>query len=110
MKDIAIAGLDGNVWAKLENSNVTPGEMQNILQNYDCRHYLASTGIDLDGQKYFYFSGDDEVMRGKQGKRGVHLVKTNQALHVGIYVAPMEPSATATVTEKLGDYLKGVGY
>ena len=49
-------------------------------------------------------------MRGKQGKGGVHLVKTNQALLVGVYEAPMEPSAAATVTEKLGDYLKGVGF
>ena len=110
LKDAAIAGHDGNVWAKSANFNVTTGEIQNILQNYDCQHNLASTGINLGGQKYFYLSGDDEVMRGKQGKGGVHLVKTNQALLVGVYDAPMEPSAAATVTEKLGDYLKGVGY
>merc|ERR1712215_412824 len=103
LKDAAIAGHDGNVWAKSANFNVTPGEIQNILQNYDCQHNLASTGINLGGQKYFYLSGDEEVMRGKQGKGGVHLVKTNQALLVGVYDAPMEPSAAATVTEKLGD-------
>ena len=110
LKEAAIAGHDGNLWAKSANFNVTTGEIQTILQNYDTQHNLASTGFTLGGQKYFYLSGDEEVMRGKQGKGGVHLVKTNQALLVGVYEAPMEPSAAATVTEKLGDYLKGVGY
>eukprot|EP00090_Calanus_glacialis_P004156 TRINITY_DN13071_c0_g1_i1.p1 TRINITY_DN13071_c0_g1~~TRINITY_DN13071_c0_g1_i1.p1 ORF type:complete len:126 (+),score=35.03 TRINITY_DN13071_c0_g1_i1:55-432(+) len=110
LKEAAIAGHDGNLWAKSANFNVTSGEIQTILQNYDTQHNLASTGFSLAGQKYFYLSGDEEVMRGKQGKGGVHLVKTNQALLVGVYEAPMEPSAAAIVTEKLGDYLKGVGY
>merc|ERR1719420_878966 len=60
--------------------------------------------------KYFYLSGDDEVIRGKQGKGGVHCVKTNQALLVGVYEDPMAPGTAAQITEKLGDYLKGVGY
>eukprot|EP00092_Neocalanus_flemingeri_P002366 GFUD01002531.1.p1 GENE.GFUD01002531.1~~GFUD01002531.1.p1 ORF type:complete len:126 (+),score=24.96 GFUD01002531.1:43-420(+) len=110
LKEAAIAGHDGNLWAKSANFNVTPGEIQNLLQNYDCQQNLASTGFLLAGQKYFYLSGDDEVMRGKQGKGGVHVVKTTQALLVGVYEAPMEPSTAATITEKLGDYLKGVGY
>merc|ERR1712183_144011 len=110
LKEAAIAGHDGNLWAKSANFNVTSAEIKNILSNYDCQSNLASSGFSLAGQKYFYLSGDDDVMRGKQGKGGVHLVKTNQALLVGVYEAPMEPSAAATVTEKLGDYLKGVGY
>ena len=110
LKEAAIAGHDGNLWAKSADFNVTSGEIQTILLNYDTQYNLASTGFSLGGQKYFYLSGDEEVMRGKQGKGGVHLVKTNQALLVGVYEAPMEPSAAATVTEKLGDYLKGVGF
>ena len=110
LKEAAIAGHDGNLWAKSANFNVTSGEIQTILLNYDTQYNLASTGFTLGGQKYFYLSGDEEVMRGKQGKGGVHLVKTNQALLVGVYEAPIEPSAAATVTEKLGDYLKGVGF
>ena len=37
-------------------------------------------------------------------------MKTNQTLLVGVYEAPMETAIAATVTEKLGDYLKGAGY
>jgi len=110
LKEAAIAGHDGNVWAKSTNFNVTPGEIQAILNNYSSQESLASTGFSLGGTKYFYLSGDDEVIRGKQGKGGVHCVKTNQTLLVGVYDAPMEPATAATITEKLGDYLKGVGY
>jgi len=107
----AICGHDGNLLAKSENFNVTAGELQAILQKYDNRSQLAASGFVLGGQKYFYISGYDEVIRGKQTKlRGVHLVKTNQTLLVGVYEDPMNPARAATVTEKLGDYLKGVGY
>merc|ERR1712029_680266 len=110
LKDAVIAGHDGNVWAKSQNFNVTPNEIQAILSNYGNQDALASSGLNLGGTKYFYLSGDDEVIRGKQGKGGVHCVKTNQTLLVGVYEAPMEPGTAATITEKLGDYLKGVGY
>ena len=110
LKNAAIAGHDGNVWAKSPDFNVTPTEIQTLLTNYGNQESLASGGISLGGQKYFYLSGDDEVIRGKQGKGGVHCVKTNQTLLVGIYDSPMEPAQAATITEKLGEYLKGVGY
>ena len=110
LKNAVIAGHDGNVWAKSQDFNVTPNEIQALLSNYSNQESLASSGISLGGQKYFYLSGDDEVIRGKQGKGGVHCVKTNQALLVGIYDSPMEPAQAATITEKLGEYLKGVGY
>merc|ERR1712029_915042 len=93
----AIAGIDGNIWAKSPDFNVTPSEIQTLVQNYDT-------------QKYFYLSGNEEVMRGKQGKGGVHVVKTNQTVLVGVYEDPMQPAEAATVTETLGDYLKGAGY
>ena len=130
-------------------------EIKVLVDNYDSQHNLASTGFHLGGQKYFYLrwcrerqnlilplgprdssriyqyrkcrcSGNDDVVRGKQGKGGVHVVKTNQVLKVwdtsskpkifshavilGLYEEPMQPAEAATVTETLGDYLKGVGY
>ena len=33
-----------------------------------------------------------------------------QAVILGLYEEPMQPAEAATVTETLGDYLKGVGY
>ena len=58
-------------------------------------HFLSNRNygrFSLGGQKYFYLSGDEEVLRGKQGKGGVHCVKTGQALLVGVYEDPMAPA------------------
>merc|ERR1739838_505283 len=98
LKNAAIAGHDGNLWAKSENFNVTQDEMKAILENYGSQENLASSGFSLSGQKYFYLSGDEEVLRGKQGKGGVHCVKTGQALLVGVYEDPMAPAQAATIT------------
>nr|ALS04924.1 profilin [Pseudodiaptomus poplesia] len=110
MSKAAIAGKDGSIWAKSNGFNLTAEEVKKILDSYDNPSSLASSGINLEGQKYFFLSGNDEVLRGKQGKGGVHLMKTSQALLIGVYDEPMAPNQAATITESLGEYLKGFGY
>lgn len=46
----------------------------------------------------------------EQGKEGVVIVKTVQALLVAHYPESVQPGQAVTVVEKLGDYLIGVGY
>merc|ERR1711955_130900 len=91
LKGAAIAGLDGNIWAKSEGFNITVDEIKTVLNNFDEPSKLASTGINVCGTKYFYLSGNDEVLR-------------------GIYNEPMQGPQAATITEGLGTYLKGCGY
>merc|ERR1711942_593320 len=110
LKQAAIAGLDGSIWAKSGDFNITSEEVKRVVDNYDNQLAFASTGINLAGQKYFYLSGTDDVMRGKQGKGGVHIMKTEKAVLVGVYDEPMQGAEAATVTESLGSYLKGCGY
>ena len=62
LKEAVIAGHDGNVWAKSSNFNVTPGEIQAILNNYSSQESLASSGFSLGGTKYFYLSRNYEVI------------------------------------------------
>jgi profilin len=45
-----------------------------------------------------------------QGKEGVLIVKTTQAIIVSHYGESAQPGAAANVVEKLADYLIGVGY
>ena len=59
--------------------------------------------FSLGGQKYFYLSGDEEVLRGKQGKGGVHCVKTGQALLVGVYEDPMAPAQAGMYADHVLD-------
>lgn len=106
----AIAGLDGNVWAKSDNFEVTKDELSRIVQGFDKIDLLTSGGVTLAGSRYIYLSGTDKVIRAKLGKTGVHCVKTNQAVVVSLYEDPVQPQQAASVVEKLGDYLVSCGY
>jgi len=110
LKQAAIAGLDGSIWAKSAEFNITPEDVKKVLTNYNDTTAFASSGINLAGQKYFFLSGNEDVLRGKQGKGGVHIMKTNQAVLVGVYDDPMLAPEAANITEGLGNYLKGCGY
>ena len=110
LKQAAIAGLDGSIWAKSNDFNISPEEVKKVLNSYTDTSVMASSGINLAGQKYFFLSATDDVVRGKQGKGGVHIMKTNQAVLVAVYDDPMLAPEAATVTETLGNYLKGCGY
>jgi profilin len=110
LEKAAIAGFDGNIWAKSENFNLTAVEVKKIVENYENASVFASSGISLEGAKYIYLSGNEDVLRAKLGKGGVHIYKTNQAVLLGVYADGMQPSEAATVTETLGNYLKTFGY
>jgi profilin len=46
----------------------------------------------------------------EQGKQGVIIVKTKQALLITHYPETVQPGTAANTVEKLGAYLIGVGY
>ena len=96
------------------NFNLESSEVKNLISCYDCQEKLAASGFHLGGQKYFYlrlaliflvsifiigayfYSGDDNVVRGKQGKGGVHVMKTCQvqqtlALFVSLSLTSSSP-------------------
>lgn len=106
----AIAGLDGNVWARSEGFNVTGEELTRLVQGFDHVDTLTSGGVTLAGNRYIYLSGTDKVIRAKLGKVGVHCVKTQQAVVISLYEDPIQPQQAASVVEKLGDYLVSCGY
>lgn len=106
----AIAGLDGNVWARSEGFNVTPEELTRLVQGFENVDTLTSGGVTLAGSRYIYLSGTDKVIRAKLGKVGVHCVKTQQAVVISLYEDPIQPQQAASVVEKLGDYLVSCGY
>jgi len=106
----AIAGHDGNLWAKSENFEVSKDELAKLVQGFDKQELLTSGGVTLAGQRYIYLSGTERVVRAKFGKVGVHCMKTQQAVVVSLYEEPIQPQQAASVVEKLGDYLITCGY
>merc|ERR1712002_1172767 len=68
LKGAAIAGLDGNIWAKSEGFNITVDEIKTVLNNFD-----------------------------KPSKGGIHIMKTKQTPLIGIYNEPMQGPQAATI-------------
>jgi len=110
VKHAVICGHDGNIWAQSAGFTVAVDELKALLAKYSNTDQLAQSGITIANMKYMYLSSSDKVVRAKKGTSGVHCIKTTQALIVCLYEDPIVPEQAATVTEKLGEYLIGVGY
>lgn len=110
IKHAVICGHDGNIWAQSADFKVDPAELKALVSKYESTEQLAQSGITVGGTKYMYLSSTDKVIRGKKGTSGVHCIKTIQAVIICIYEDPVVPEQAASVTEKLGEYLIGVGY
>lgn len=106
----AIAGHDGNVWAKSEAFEISKDEVAKIVAGFDNESLLTSGGLTIAGTRYIYLSGTDRIIRAKLGKVGVHCMKTQQAVVISLYEEPIQPQQAASVVEKLGDYLITCGY
>jgi len=114
IKHAVICGHDGNIWAQSSDFKVSPEELRALAGKFDKVDQLAGSGLTLAGIKYMYISSDMErplkVVRGKKLADGVHCIKTAQTFIICIYEKPVMPEQAASVTEKLGDYLMGVGF
>lgn len=110
VKHAAIAGHDGNVWAKDDHFNPTEEDVLKIFKGFSDKNLLQTTGLTIGGERYIYLSGDEKIIRAKKAKIGVHCMKTKQAIVVALYEDPIQPQQCATVVEKLGDYLESCGY
>jgi len=113
VKNAVICGHDGNIWAKSGDFAVTTDELKNIIGKFNDVGKLAETGITVAGTRYMYLSSRDggiKVVRAKKDRNGVHCIQTTQTYIVCTYAEPTVPEQAALVTEKLGDYLVGVGY
>jgi len=106
----AIAGHDGNVWAKSEGFEISKDEVAKIVAGFENESLLTSGGVTIAGTRYIYLSGTERIIRAKLGKVGVHCMKTQQAVVISLYEEPIQPQQAASVVEKLGDYLITCGY
>eukprot|EP00730_Choanoeca_flexa_P005480 TRINITY_DN11956_c0_g10_i4.p1 TRINITY_DN11956_c0_g10~~TRINITY_DN11956_c0_g10_i4.p1 ORF type:complete len:148 (+),score=15.98 TRINITY_DN11956_c0_g10_i4:57-446(+) len=109
----ALHGLDGSPWATSAGFQVAPAEATTIVNalNADPTS-LAGTGIKLAGVKYMFIRAEPgrSVYGRKGGDAGCVVVKTNQALVIGVYEGGIQGGSCTSVVEKLADYLVGVGY
>lgn len=106
----AIHGLDGNPWAMSAGFNVSLAEMKAIIAAFSDQSAARSNGLHAAGERFIFLRGDDRSLYGKKGATGLVCIKTSKAIIVGYYNDTIQPGEATTVIEKLGDYLRSVGY
>ncbi|EAL63837.1 profilin I [Dictyostelium discoideum AX4] len=107
----AILGAnDGGVWAKSSGINITKPEGDGIAALFKNPAEVFAKGALIGGVKYMGIKGDPQSIYGKKGATGCVLVRTGQAIIVGIYDDKVQPGSAALIVEKLGDYLRDNGY
>ncbi|KAL6718328.1 profilin, required for normal timing of actin polymerization in response to thermal stress [Lecanora helva] len=132
----AIFNKEGtSVWASSEGFTVAPAEIKEVIASYsdtaDIKK-IQSGGFRIAGEKYMTIKADEKSVYGKkvhqksllmgkvmmekltdlilQGREGIVIVKTQQAILVAHYPESVQPGQATNTVEQLGDYLIGVGY
>ncbi|KAF2425343.1 Profilin/allergen [Tothia fuscella] len=107
----AIFSVDGkDSWAHSPDFKIDPAEMKVILDGFTNPDKLWGEGFKVNGVKYTTIKVEDGSIYGKQGKTGMIIVKTVQALLLAHHPDTVVTGNCANTVEKLGEYLRGVGY
>jgi profilin len=106
----AILGLAGGVWAKSEGFQLSSDEQKAIISAFNNPDGVLASGLRIANEKYFGVRTEDRSIYLKKGGDGAVLVKTTQAVLLGIYKAPLQASPATVTVEKLGDYLVNAGF
>eukprot|EP01064_Diplonema_japonicum_P038631 TRINITY_DN941_c0_g2_i2.p1 TRINITY_DN941_c0_g2~~TRINITY_DN941_c0_g2_i2.p1 ORF type:complete len:130 (+),score=45.99 TRINITY_DN941_c0_g2_i2:102-491(+) len=114
VKNAALLGIDGSVWAKDAAFGLTPEEAVAIAGGMGeaSGAYFQANGCTIAGEKHFTlrFIGDEGLFYGKKGAAGVCIAKSTQCLVVGTYAEGQTPGGCNVAVEGMKDYLIGAGY
>jgi len=107
----AIFSVNGkDNWAHSPNFTIKPEEMKVIIDAYTDSGHVLAEGFKVNGVKYTVLKVEDNSLYAKQGKNGMIIVKTVQALLLAHHPDTVVTSNCANTVEKLAEYLRSVGY
>lgn len=99
-----------SLWAQSGSFHLDALEISSIARGYDDPSNLQTSGLHVQGQKYFLLRADDRSIYGKRDAEGMVAVRTKQAILIAHYPAGVVAGDATTVVEKLADYLISVSY
>ncbi|KAK4204164.1 putative profilin [Triangularia verruculosa] len=107
-----------STWAATPGFTVAPSEITaiiSILNESDKSNGPAATkafaeGIHVAGERYVATRNEDRHVYGRQGRTGICIVKTKQAILIGHYGENVQAGNATQTVEALADYLVGLGY
>ncbi|KAJ5077785.1 profilin [Anaeramoeba ignava] len=106
----AICGLDGSVWAKSANFNITATEIKAIVAGFADGSSLYANGVRANGVKYTCVRALDDLVAGKSTNGGIVCQKSNQSVIVGVYEGEIQPGNANKVVGQFTDWMKEQGY
>jgi len=113
-KAAIISAAGDSTWAASSGFTVQPAEMKNLVNilnaTGDAIDKAHSEGVHVNGERYVVTKIEDRSMYCRQGRTGIVVVKTKQAVLVGHYGEDMQAGNAAQTVEALADYLIKVGY
>ncbi|KAL7628907.1 profilin, required for normal timing of actin polymerization in response to thermal stress [Parahypoxylon ruwenzoriense] len=109
---ISVAG--DSVWATSSGFTVNPEEMKNLVAvlsvNSGAVDKAHADGIHIAGERYVVTRIEERSVYGRQGRTGICVVKTKQAIIIGHYGEGQQVGNATQTVEALADYLIKVGY
>jgi len=117
-----VSAAGDSVWATTTGFNPTPAEFQQIVailaekdkSNRPAVIKAYGDGIHVAGQRYVATRIEDEKeskhVYGRQGKSGIIIVSTKQAILIGHYGENVQVGNATQTVAALADYLIGLGY
>ncbi|KAJ1927716.1 profilin, required for normal timing of actin polymerization in response to thermal stress [Tieghemiomyces parasiticus] len=106
----AIYGQQGGCWAQSNGCTLSDEEFQKISHGFQDVSQLGQTGLVVNGIKYFALLCDDTTLRGKKGDNGVLIIKSNQAIVIGVFDSRMQPGEANLKLDDVVKNLKNSGY
>ncbi|KAK1766802.1 profilin [Phialemonium atrogriseum] len=113
-KGAIISAAGDSVWASSPDFQIKPEEQKalvDILNNSGGAVEKAhSDGVYVTGIRFVVTKIEDRSLYGRQGRTGIVVVKTKQAVLVGYYDEGKVAGNAAQTVEALADYLINAGY
>jgi len=106
----AILGQQGGVWAIKKGFTLADDEQAAIIAAFNNLDHTQSHGLKVGGEKYFTTTAETTRILGMKGPKSLIVVKTIQAIIVGVSEPPVQLPEMSAVVEKLGDYLRSLQY
>jgi len=115
-KAAIISAAGDSVWATTPGFSLKPEEMKTIVAilkdggKGPAVDKAFGEGIHIAGERFVAFNIEDRHVYGRQGRTGIIIVKTGQAILVGHYGENVQVGNATQTVEALADYLIKAGY
>ncbi|UVJ45500.1 profilin [Pseudomonas sp. LS1212] len=105
LKQAAIAGQDGQIWAASAGFDLMPDEVLGLMSTFSAPTEALYYGFRIEGAKYFTLMADRWILHGRKGSQGCVCVKTSEEILIGIYDEDFPCNKALRILDRFAAYL-----